>query len=157
MEILHLIHENLIFPNLQIGNKDDLFKILYEQLHQKGYVKESYFNGITEREKCFPTGLQLQTYGCALPHTDLEHVKKPAICVATLKDPIVFRSMENQQKEVNVSLVFMLALNKSEYQIAALKQLAMMIQDSNFLEEIVKAKESGEILNIIKSYSHIAV
>jgi PTS system galactitol-specific IIA component len=157
LEILNLIKKELVFPKLEVKNKNELFKVLYEELNKNGFVKESFLDGVLEREKKYPTGLQLKSFGCALPHTDHEHVIKPAISVAVLKNPVVFRSMENPQNEVSVNMVFMLALNKSEYQIEALKQLAMMIQNDSFFGKISKENKAEDILDIIKSFEVVGI
>lgn len=157
MEILNLIRKDLVFPKLEVKNKNDLFKVLYEQLNKKGFVKESFLDGVLEREKKYPTGLQLKSFGCALPHTDHEHVIEPAISVAVLENPVIFSSMENPQNEVSVNVVFMLALNKSEHQIAALRQLAMLIQNDSFFGEISKGNNPEEILDIIKNYEVVEI
>lgn len=150
MEIMKLIDEELIFIELSSSNKEDLFKKLSEVLKNKGYVKDTFFEGLLRREKVYPTGINLEKYGCALPHTDLEHVIKPAIAIGTLKDPISFQDMSNPKEEVNVDVVIMLALNKAEYQIEALKQLSSLLQDNKLIERIVQANSAQEIIEVIK-------
>ncbi|XJZ28245.1 PTS sugar transporter subunit IIA [Bacillota bacterium Lsc_1132] len=157
MEILDLIQPDLIFTQLEVKSKNELFKVLSGQLIKKGYVKESFLSGLLDREKTYPTGLELKNFGCALPHTDKEHVIKPVITVALLKNPVVFKNMENPKNEVNVNLVFMLALNNSEHQIEALRQLAALIQNDSFYEKVSKIKSGDEILTIIKGFDRVGI
>lgn len=153
MQILNFMQLDLIFPNLTVDNKDDLFHKLFDALYGKKMVKESFITGIIAREKKYPTGLQLSDYGCALPHTDIEHVIHPAIAIATLKQPIAFQAMGDPDNKVNVKVVFMLALNKKQEQVLMLKELALMIQNKDEINKILQAQTSTEILMVIKNSS----
>jgi PTS system galactitol-specific IIA component len=120
-------------------------------LYENGFVKESYLEAIKKREKNFPTGLQLNRYNVAIPHTDPEHVVKPAIAIATLKNPVIFKNMANPLEDVEVSLVFMIALNESHSQVEMLQQLIQLIQNDVLLEKIIREDGGDEIIEIIKN------
>ncbi|WP_213818246.1 PTS sugar transporter subunit IIA [Garciella nitratireducens] len=155
MEILNFIDKELVFPMLQVKSRDELFAFMSGELNKKGYVKESYLEGLKKREKIFPTGLQLSDYGCALPHTEIKHVIKPAISIATLKESVSFGNMESPNSKIKVNVIFMLALNKSEHQLEALKQLVTLFQNQKVMNKIMKAKNNHELLNIISSYEDL--
>jgi PTS system galactitol-specific IIA component len=145
MEITHLIHNDLMFPRMAVQTQGQLLNELAAQLKAHGYVKEGYRKGVIEREKRYPTGIQLKNLGCALPHTDIEHVIKPAIAVATLKHPVVFKRMENAHEEVPVRIVVMLAVSKPSDQVEALQQLAMLLQNDEFINKMLQATGKEEI------------
>lgn len=152
MKLTEFFHKELIVTNLQANNKEEVFEVLFNKLLENGYVKESFLEGIMTREKNFPTGLLLNGNNVAIPHTDPEHVLKPAIAVATLSKPVVFKNMANPQEDVNVNIVFMIALNAAHSQVELLQRLVEMIQNENLLEEILKAKGGDEVVKIIESY-----
>ncbi|WP_427112284.1 PTS sugar transporter subunit IIA [Megasphaera sueciensis] len=149
MQILKLLHADLVFPNLEVADQNDLFCKMCTVLHEKGFVKESFLKGISDREKNYPTGLEMENYGCALPHTDVEHVINPVVAVATLTNPIEFNIMGDSDNQVKVSMVFMLALNKKEDQVVMLKELAALIQNTDVIDKMRRATSSNEILSII--------
>ncbi len=153
MQISEFLHEELIVTNLKVESKEDLFKVLYEKLYNSGFVKESFLDGIKSREEKFPTGLQLNKYGVALPHTDPEHVISPAIAVATLAKPVIFKDMAASSNDLEVNVVFMLALKEAHSQVEMLQKLAYLIQNDSQLEMIVHAKNGEEIIGIIKDAS----
>ncbi len=153
MQILNFTKPDLFFLNLKVDHKFDLFQKMFEKLHERGFVKESFITGIIEREKNYPTGLQLSDYGCAVPHTDIEHVIIPTIAIATLNQPIEFHAMGDPKSKVNVNVVFMLALNKEQDQVQMLKELALMIQNQDVMKKIMVAKTNSEILEIIRNVS----
>ncbi|MGB9679437.1 MAG: PTS sugar transporter subunit IIA [Thermoanaerobacteraceae bacterium] len=152
MKISELFHKEIIVTNLDAENREEVFRVLYKKLLDNGYVKESFLEGIIKRESTFPTGLLLNNYNVAIPHTDAEHVLKPAIAVATLSKPVVFKNMANPQEDVSVKIVFMIALNESHSQVEILQKLVELIQNKKFLFDILKAGGEDELLRVIKNY-----
>jgi Phosphoenolpyruvate-dependent sugar phosphotransferase system, EIIA 2. len=145
-----MIQEDLIFVKLKVTNREELFERLSGELLAKGYVKESFLKGLLDREKEYPTGLQLNGYGCALPHTEIEHVHESAIVIATMDNPIIFRNMESPADEVEVSVVFMLALSKPGDKVETLKQLVALIQQESLMKKMMEAETKEELLDILR-------
>ncbi|MFO7151860.1 MAG: PTS sugar transporter subunit IIA [Bacillota bacterium] len=150
MKVSELINEELVVTNLEVDNQEKVFKILFEKLFKNGYVKESFLQGIVNREKSFPTGLLLGENNVAIPHTDAEHVLKPSIAVATLAKPVMFKNMANPEEEIPVKIVFMLALNSPHSQVEMLQQLVSLFQNENILKQILDAKGGDEVIEVIK-------
>lgn len=118
-----------------------------EILIEKGYVKESFTKGILDREEMFPTGLDTEgVIKVAIPHTDAKHVITPAILIAKLKKPIVFKEMGSDTNEVKVSLIFMLALHSHEEQLETLNKLMNVFSSGEILKGIYESKLSCEVL-----------
>ncbi|MCF6097508.1 PTS sugar transporter subunit IIA [Thermovorax subterraneus] len=151
MKISELINEELLVTNLEVNDQWDVFKVLFEKLFKNGYVKETFLEGIINREKSYPTGLLLGKNNVAIPHTDAEHVLKPAIALATLARPVIFRNMANPQEEVPVKIVFMLALNSPHSQVEMLQQLVSLFQNDDILNQILNVKGGDEVIEIIKN------
>ncbi|MDK2827891.1 MAG: galactitol system component [Clostridium butyricum] len=149
MKISEFFNKELIVTNFDAKCKEDVFDVLYKKLYENGFVKESYLEAIKKREKNFPTGLQLNRYNVAIPHTDPEHVVKPAIAIATLKNPVIFKNMANPLEDVKINIVFMIALNEAHSQVEMLQQMVQLIQNDNLLEKIIRANGGGEIINLI--------
>jgi PTS system galactitol-specific IIA component len=60
--------------------------------------------------------------------------------------------MANPQEDVNVNIVFMIALNESHSQVEMLQQLVELIQNESFLNSILNAKGGDEVIETIKNY-----
>ena len=56
-----------------------------------GCVKSRVLDGITTREAEYPTGLEFNGIGFAIPHTDSVNVNKSQICFASLDEPVIFK------------------------------------------------------------------
>lgn len=92
--------------------------------------------------------MPLPTYCVAIPHTDAVHVKKPMVGVATLKNPVQFAEMGNPDELLDVSIVFMLAMEDGREQIKLLTQLMKVVQDQELLARIYESNEK-EIADLI--------
>ncbi|HHV82871.1 MAG TPA: PTS sugar transporter subunit IIA [Tepidanaerobacter syntrophicus] len=152
MQEAKLIDPSLIMLNVEATEKEEVITLMAKKLISEGYVKGSYLNAILEREKEYPTGLPTNEVGVAIPHTDIEHVIKPGIAVATLKNPVKFNAMGNPDEEVDVKLIFMLAVTEPKGQINLLKKLVSIFQNQQLLMElcdIKSKKECAKILNTV--------
>lgn len=141
----NLLQEELIFLDVTANDQVDLLKKLSQELFKRGYVKDSFATGIIQREKKFPTGLDTGTVKVALPHTEAVHVIKPAILVASLKQPVNFMAMATNDQQVPVSLVFMLAISEPKVQLATLSKLMGIFSEHEILTEIQAANSAPEI------------
>ncbi len=146
--IKEYFRKDLIINNLDVETTEEVFKNIAQVLLEAGFVKNLFFNGLVERESKFPTGLLLGKYNVAIPHTDIIYVKKPAIAVATLKNPVKFNSMDGNGT-VDVNIVFTMALNESHSQISMLQQLMLLIQNESILENMLQAMNRDELYDII--------
>ncbi|RLE63149.1 MAG: PTS sugar transporter subunit IIA [Thermoprotei archaeon] len=138
-------------PDLKCRNYEELLSKLAEILLKKGYVKKSYPKALIEREKRFPTGLELKEgVNIAIPHADAEHVKKSAILIAKLSKPVIFSHMVESEKKIPVDVVFLLAIDDPHRLIKLLRELATMFQDPDALKKIKTASSSKEIIKFLK-------
>ena len=120
----------------EIKTKEAALTYLASKLAEKGLVTENFTEAILEREKIFPTGLQLPGYGVAIPHTDTVYVRKPQIAVLTLKDPVSFIQMGTSDTEVAVDVIIMLAIKEAHKQVDILQKVIHLIQDTQTIGQI---------------------
>ncbi|WBX82297.1 PTS sugar transporter subunit IIA [Virgibacillus salarius] len=148
----NVISEDLIFF-LDVNHTDELFEGMFTVLHQKDFVKSSFLTAIKQREVEYPTGLATETIGVALPHTDAEHVKKEAIGIGILKNPITFRQMGMADANVQVNVVFMLALQKPENQLEVLQKITGLIQHNSFSEMLMNCSTKKQVITTIERFT----
>ena len=151
ISISKYINRDLIINNLEAKTTDDIFYALSEILLKANYVKDTFYDGLVKRESKFPTGLTLGTYNVAIPHTDAIHVIKPAIAIATLKHPVTFNNMDGDG-QVEVNVVFAMALKEPHSQIMMLQQLMFLIQNEDVLKNLSEAKDSEELYGILTNF-----
>lgn len=144
------LKESLIVIGMEAASSQDVFAQLGGALTREGYTKTSYVAALAAREKDYPTGLDINGIGVAIPHTDVSHVNKAAIAIAVLKEPVKFIQMATDDEEVKVKLVFMLSVVDPDAHLEELKQILAVIQDTAVLEKLTAATEKQEIIEIIK-------
>lgn len=139
----------ITFFELEAKNRQDALRQMALSLQAADLVSASFEEGILEREETFPTGLAVEPYGVAIPHTDADKVFTPQIAFASLKKPVKFQMMGNGNEEVDVSLIFMLALKKAEDQLTMLQRLMGIIQDRSLLTEFAACKNQRELEGLL--------
>ncbi|NMB62755.1 MAG: PTS sugar transporter subunit IIA [Chloroflexi bacterium] len=149
--ILRLLEPQGILLNVEAKDSSEIIRQLGRKLYESGYVKESFIDAAINRENRLPTGLPLSGgFNAAIPHTDIEHVKKPALALATLKTPIPFRNMAFPSETVEVSLVFLLALEQPKAQIEMLQEIAGVLQAPIVVSALMKATNYKEVTEALK-------
>lgn len=144
------LKESLIEIGMEARSSQDVFCQLGGALTREGYTKESYIEALAERERNYPTGLDINGIGVAIPHTDVSHVNQSGIAIAVLREPVTFIQMATDDEEVKVKLVFMLSVVDPNAHLEELKQILAIIQDTEVLEKLTKVNEKKEIIEIIK-------
>jgi galactitol PTS system EIIA component len=122
---------------LDAEDAGDVIRRIGGKLLSAGYVRDTFIEAVLEREKTIPTGLPLSgKYNAAIPHTDVEHVIRPGIGMATLLRPVVFKNMVSPDETVEVQLVFVLALEQPKSQIEMLQEVAQVLMKARHLEQV---------------------
>lgn len=144
------LNESLMILGMEADSSDEVFEQLGGVLTHEGYAKDSYVEALKKREREFPTGLDIDGFGVAIPHTDVSHVNKGATGVAVLKKPVTFIQMGTDDEEVEVKLVFMLSVTDPNAHIDELQKILAIIQDTDVLEQLSEAEDTQKIIDIIK-------
>src|SRR5699024_3463589 len=135
--------------NIKGKDRNDVLSILATELYDRGYVKDTYKDAIIQREKNNPTGLPTMGVKVALPHTDTIHVNEPAIALGILEEPVIFEDMGSGE-ELEVEIVFMLAVKNPSAQVKVLKKLIDLFQDSEFLISLKNSENKSEAYRLIQ-------
>lgn len=111
----------------------DALAITAQKLLEEGCVCDDFYDCCVEREKMYPTGL---TDSCpvAIPHTSSDHVKKQAICALRLKEPVVFRRIDDDSESMNAKFVLNLALVDDSEHIDIMMNLMHFLQNHGTVE-----------------------
>ncbi len=142
MGLDHFFSKDLVFC-LEADNQEQLFDQVATLLEEKKVVTDTYRSALIEREKLFPTGLNINFLGnnlpnVAIPHTDVDHSLDKKIVVVRLVKPVTFYNMISPNKEVIVSWVFFIINNSNSSQINILSQLMDFFTGNGHLEDLSK-------------------
>lgn len=146
----NLFDKELVFLDIESSNANELFKIIAGDLKNKGFVNEKYYDGLINREKDFPTGLQLEDYGVSIPHTDPETVTKDFIAVVRPNFPIMFSLMEDNDKNIPVDLCFFIGLKDGKRSPLVLVELISLIQNHKLILSMLNENNREKIIEKIQ-------
>lgn len=144
------LNEELVFRNVQAKTDSEVLAFLASEMYKKNYVKEEYIQAIQEREKEYPTGLPSTPPGIAIPHANYEMVNKTTLAIATLKDPVLFHNMENNNEQLPLQIVIMMAIGEPHGQVEMLQKIVGIIQDEPLRQEMIRAGNDTELLELLK-------
>ena len=144
------LNEELVFRNVQAKTDSEVLAFLASEMYKKNNVKEEYIQAIQEREKEYPTGLPSTPPGIAIPHANYEMVNKTTLAIATLKDPVLFHNMENNNEQLPIQIVIMMAIGEPHGQVEMLQKIVGIIQDEPLRQEMIRAGNDTELLELLK-------
>lgn len=144
------INENLVVFDIEAEDKKEVFQILSDKMKVCGIVKDTYLEGVLNREELYPTGLLLGDYNVAIPHTESSHVNKNAIAIAKLSKPVKFKYMADPKMDIEVNLIFMLAINDPKNQVPVLSLLMNILSNQDNISVLANARNKEDFLKILK-------
>lgn len=145
-----MFNRDFILFDVEAKNKEELIKLLADKLYDAGYVKDTFLNAVLEREKVYPTGLPTGGVKVALPHTYAEHVLKPIIVIANLKNPVAFKEMGNGVNDIMAELVFMLAVTDPKNEVTLLQKLMGIFSKEDVLLKLKSSRDAETTLGILE-------
>ena len=153
MGLDHFFRKDLVFC-LEADNQEQLFDQFATLLEEKKVVTDTYRSALIEREKMFPTGLDMEFLGkdlpnVAIPHTDTIHNLTENVVVVRLAKPVTFHNMIAPDKEVEVSLLFFIINNSNSSQTNILAQLMDFFTGNGHLEALSKITEPEALFQYI--------
>jgi PTS system galactitol-specific IIA component len=145
-KLLQLLDRDAVCLQMDAKDAHDVIENLGIRLFIDGYVKDTFVDAAWAREQKLPTGLPLGgEINAAIPHTDVIHVLKPGLAMATLKRPVVFKNMINPEEDVKVRLVFMLSLEHPKSQIEMLQEIAGVLQNADVVNRLLTADSFEDV------------
>lgn len=140
--IQSFISKDLFFLEVDREHRYEVVELLGNALIQKGYVKENFTHSALLRERKSATSIG---GGIAIPHADPVLIKKSAIAVAVLKDPIEWGNEF-------VSVVFMLAIANADQKITreVIGQIAAISEEPLIGKELANVQNMQTFIDVLE-------
>jgi PTS system galactitol-specific IIA component len=132
------------------ADSEEAIRGLASLLRIHGFVEEGFEESVVAREEIYPTGLPLPI-GVAIPHTDAEHVKRGALAIAVLEEPVTFGEMGSVDATVKVSIVCMMAIKNVDAVVHVLRQLIETFQEIETLKALQRATSTEEVVLLLQA------
>ena len=147
-----LLKPELVFFDIEASDAPDLFSKLEPRLREMGYVRESWREAITEREREYPTGLACETARVAIPHTDPKHLVRPYIAVVRPRGAIAFRQMGDPDTQVDAQIVINLGIVRDGGQVQMLQNLMGVFMDSKKSGDVMAQRTPESLARVLGGY-----
>lgn len=133
-----LFSEDCVFISSQ-STKETVIKEVGAKLLQKNLVTNEFVEQVLEREKSYPTGIDLKVLqtdlpNVAVPHTEAVYVKTRMIVPIKLTAPMRFYNMIDPQKSMDVCFLFMILNNQADEQANVLAAIMDFITQTDAAE-----------------------
>lgn len=145
-----IIDPSLIFTDINLSTQTDLFRFMADVLQQKKYIEKPFLKAVIQREARFPTGMQLQDCGVAIPHTDPQFIKRSFIFFVRPQQPLLFHKMEDPQQTLAVSFVLLLGLDNSGNHLKILQRLMTMFQKQALIQQLLSSANNATICYLLQ-------
>jgi galactitol PTS system EIIA component len=135
----------------EFTSKEEALEKMADLLTAENLVEVDFKQEILVRESTFPTGLPTLPFGVAIPHTDPDKVKEQQIAFASLKKPVTFNMMGSSGEEVDVRIIFMLALKNGEEHLGMLQRLIEIFQNQSIIKSLGNCSNQDELMTVLTS------
>ncbi|KGL46514.1 PTS sugar transporter subunit IIA [Listeria sp. SHR_NRA_18] len=150
MDFDDLFQEDFTLMGGEFESREELFTEVATILEQKDYVTPSFCEAIIEREKVFPTGLEMNGIVIAIPHTDTVHVKRPFVFVSQLRKPLDFIQMGTTDKGIAVEMVFVLGICDPASQVPLLASIMERFTQAQFIAGLREKQSKEALIDFLK-------
>ena len=131
-------------------NFEDVILYVGQAMQSAGLVRDTYPHAVLEREKKHPTGLPDHVMA-AIPHVSGEHVLKPGIAVACLRNPVTFYNIANPEEALSIRIVFMLAIKDPGEQLNTLRALTKTFQNVELMDRMRNAESKDALIAALEA------
>ncbi|MCG4281164.1 PTS sugar transporter subunit IIA [Lacticaseibacillus saniviri] len=156
-------HSKLFSPELifieDATTQEDVFKQVSARLETLGAVKPTFYDNLTERERNYPTGIDMSVVNTdypnvAIPHTEGEFVNTRRIVPIKLNHPITFHNMIDPEQTFPVKFLFMILNNDPEGQANVLAQIMDFLTTTpqSELENLFNATDTDSIYQLLATH-----
>ncbi|MEZ9628495.1 PTS 2-O-a-mannosyl-D-glycerate transporter subunit IIABC [Vibrio breoganii] len=150
MNLTSLTNSSLITLQTTFTSRNEAIEALAEQLNQQGKLhnKDEYLKAVFAREEQGPTALG---EGLAVPHGKTDAVKEAAFAVATLKEDLKWKGLDEDE---DVNLIFLIAIPNAEAgstHMHLLTELTTTLVDDEVREAVLNATNIEQIMALLSN------
>jgi PTS system galactitol-specific IIA component len=139
--------------------QEGVFKEVSDKLLEKKYVKPEFLKNLAEREKNYPTGIDMSVVNpdypnIAIPHTEGNFVNVRMIVPIKLTHPVEFGNMIDPSQHFKVSFLFMILNNDPDGQANVLSEIMgfLTTTPAEDLENFLGESNRAAIYSFLNTY-----
>ena len=142
-----------VILDLESSEKDELFEEMVESIVavQPGLNREKALAALRERESKMSTGIM---HAIAAPHGNCDSVTEAVGAIGISRKGVEYDSLD--RAPVNVVFLILCNPGQPEAHLSVLKELATVLQNPNFVKEVMGKSTQQEVYDLICSYKESA-
>ncbi len=148
MNIVGLLEEKTVLPDLDVKNKTEILNKLISSLSSKVTEKEleAIRKAVFEREEIMSTGVGK---GLAIPHGKAPGIKDNYAAFALLKNPVHYDAIDGEP----VSLVFLLVgpQSNNSLHIKMLSRISRLMNNNEFRQRLKESTTAKDIIELFRN------
>lgn len=117
---------------------EEAIRLCGQALCAAGFVEAGFAQECVDREREYPTGL-CTDIPVAIPHCKSKAIHKDGICYLRLKNPVVFRRMDDDEETVCTRSIFNIAIQGANNHIDFLQQMMGVVTDAELVSQLENA------------------
>lgn len=127
---------DLVLLNFECDGQADLFRLVAQELFDRGWVTDRYLEELVKREERYPTGLPTEPVQTAIPHVEASEVRHPGLVIVRPRKAVTFIEMGSIDHEVSAQIIFFILPGGSH--VAWLASLVKRFQRTQLLSELME-------------------
>ncbi len=143
------LNNDLVFIHTSARTSEEVFKQVAAKAMSMDMITDAFLEKVTEREKNFPTGIETERFGVAIPHTNPEYVKKQFIAVVTSQEGVPFSRMDDTNAQIKAKAIFVLGLNEPHTQLESLQAIMAVLQNDDKIQQILDSTDVEQVIQSI--------
>ncbi|MBW6516669.1 MAG: PTS sugar transporter subunit IIA [Candidatus Cloacimonetes bacterium] len=142
-------NHDLVLLNPQIDNKEALFKVMTDHLHNKGYIenRHRFYRALVAREQAANTAIFPHI---AIPHAGCKSVGRLFLLIVVSKKGINYE--HPTYDPVNIAFLFGCDNQHNKEYLRLLAKSARLLKNPTFSEKLINANNIDEVLSTIREY-----
>jgi PTS system galactitol-specific IIA component len=139
-----------MLPGAEFKTPQEAISALGALAEKENFVNSTFLPAVLTREAAYPTGLAMPAISLAIPHIS-DGCLQPFVSIATLKEPVVFKSMDLSGDDVAARIVFLFGIIEPKNQLAVLRQFAKSFADEDAVMKLLAAQTPKGLLEALSS------
>lgn len=133
MKICNYINPGHIFLNVELPDKESVFRFITDTLVKEGLIKntEDLYSGLKEREETMSTGIG---DGIGLPHTTNGEVLDPIVLVIRPESPVSYDAIDHLPVDIIIALI--IPEKQTALHIQILAGVSRLCKNSDFTQTV---------------------
>lgn len=144
--------DDLVFLRQRFIDSDDFFHTVNEKLLAVNLVTIDFLQNIRLREREYPTGLALESFSIAIPHTDIKFIKEPFVAFYQLAEEMPWNEMGADENKLKIKFIILLGLVDTSSHIDFLQNLITLFSTENHADWLSKTQSSHDATNYLNKY-----